>query len=72
MTLQEKRAKERQILKDIEKAKRGTLDAKSGQTLRTRIAETFHQAVKKKSRFQTIKDFLKTFGRQQIGFRKTV
>lgn len=30
MTRQEKRAMERQILKDIEKAKRGTLDAESG------------------------------------------
>lgn len=69
MTRQEKRAKERQILKDIEKAKSGNLDAKSGQTLRTRIAEAFPHTVKKKSGFQTIKDFLRTFGRKQIGFR---
>lgn len=69
MTLQEKRAIERQIMKDIGKAKRGTLDAKSGQTLRSRIAAAFPHTDKTKSRFQTIKDFLKSFGRKQIGFR---
>lgn len=70
MTRQEKRAMERQILKDIEKAKRGTLDAESGRILRDRISQAFPQAVKKKSKFQTIKDFVMTLGRQQIGFRK--
>lgn len=69
MTLQEKRAIERQIMKDIGKAKRGTLDAKSGQTLRSRIAAAFTHTDKTKSRFQTIKDFLKSFGLKQIGFR---
>ena len=70
MTRQERRAIERQIMKDIGKATRGTLDAQSGQTLRARITEHFPQAMKTKSRFQSIKDFLRTFGRKQIGFRK--
>lgn len=70
MTRQERRAKERQIMKDIGKAKRGTLDAPSGRTLRARITETFPELAKKRSRFQTIKEFLKSLGRPQAGFRK--
>lgn len=72
MTRQERRKQERQILKDIGKATRGTLEASSGQTLKTRINEVFPHTVKKRTKLQTIAQFLKTFGRKQIGFRKAV